>query len=31
MSYLSTAPKAVPYGNRGLRVLLGIDGGLRIS
>ena len=29
MSYLTTAPKAVSYMNRGLRVLLGIGGGLR--
>ena len=31
MSYLPTPPKADGYGNRGLRVLLGIGGGLRIT
>ena len=31
MSYLLTAPKQLRYGNRGLRVLLGIGGGLRIT
>jgi hypothetical protein len=29
VSYLPTAPKAVSYGNRVLRVLLGIGGGLK--
>ena len=30
-NYLPTAPKAVSYGNRVLRVLLGIGGGLQIT
>ena len=30
MSYLPTAPKAVRYGNRVLRVFLGIGGGLKL-
>ena len=29
MSYLPAAPKAVSYGNRVLRILLGIGGGLK--
>ena len=31
MSYLPTAPNPVRHKNRGLRVLLGIGGGLRIT
>ena len=31
MSYLPTAPKPDHYGNWGLRILLGIGGGLRIT
>ena len=31
MSYLPTAPIPIRYGNRGLRVLLGIGWGLRIA
>jgi len=31
VSYLPCVPKPIRYGNRGLRVLLGIGGGLRIT